>query len=285
MAGHIYTANLLSLPRELRDLIYSYVTEAYWHPSPPPLTPSDDHKGLSYYPSEHSKWQPLSLLSVNHQLRSEILDYISSNRKRAPLTFGLNISIKGYIATPSWTHLNFTLNPHSTLDFLNVNLHIHSTESFTRDETWPQPPGQVFHSLLSLLSRVIFLGPSCLDPSPPSKTLGPHFIKTLSIRIFFHDDYTPDTWPGTTHEIFRNLKTLSTLNTAYRYLGAVRATVAYRRNGEEVQRTAEWEVRPGGQSRYPGGSRFREADWAVMGFRFGESWFEWYKQRQSANDA
>lgn len=72
------------------------------------------------------------------------------------------------------------------------------------------------------------------------------------------------------------------LNTAYRYLGAVRASAANSRGGEEIHRTAEWELRPGGQSRYPGGSRFREAGWAVMSFRFVESWMGCYEECQSA---
>lgn len=262
---------LLYLPRELRDAIYTYSTIQTWNPQsalriiPPP---ADD--GQLYFWPEHNKWQPISLLQVNHQIRSEVLDFISQQHRSHTLRADLDIRAKGFVYNPTWSFLNFALRPRDSLD-LHVNLSIFSTEAFRRNDGWPRQPGQIFRALLNFLMRFIFRGPSFLDGEPDFETPGPHFIRTLEVCVTFQDWYTLDTWPETVHEIFRMLKALSMLDTAYQYLGRIRVSSMYTRRDQDVSRQAEWDVRSA-DAKTP--AIFKEDDWARIGFYFGNAWLE-----------
>ncbi|KAF2165104.1 hypothetical protein M409DRAFT_24490 [Zasmidium cellare ATCC 36951] len=264
---------LLSLPRELRDQIYPYLTTATWNPqSSLRIIPPPSSDGQLYFWPEHAKWQPIALLSVNRQLRSEVRDFIASQHKTGNVRLELDICVKGYVYTPTWTFLNFAFRPRDSLD-LHVNLTLFSTEAFRRNDGWPRQPGQIFRALLNFLNRFIYRGPSFLDSDPPFETPGPHFIKTLSVDVTFQDYYTMDTWPETVHEVFRMLKALTMLNTAGRYIGRVEVRVIYSHGLRAVHRQAGWDVRPAGADATTP-ALFKEDDWARIGFFFGDAWLE-----------
>ncbi|KAK4505262.1 hypothetical protein PRZ48_003225 [Zasmidium cellare] len=269
---------LLSLPREIRDEIYTYLTTQTWDPnSTLRVIPSPSQDGHLYFWPEHAKWQPITLLYVNHQLRSEVQDFIRQQHKTKNIRLSLDLRVKGYVYTPTWTRLNFSLRPQDSLD-LHINLTILSTEAFRRNDGWPRQPGQIFRALLNFLNRFVFHGPSFLDAEPPFETPGPHFIRTLELDMSFQDYYTVDTWPETVREVCRMLKALTMLDTAHRYLGRVKVNAVYQEDLKEVTRQASWDVRPADATT---SAVFKEEDWARIGFHFGNAWLQ--RERETNN--
>lgn len=268
----------LSLPRELRDLIYIHTLEQRSDPPtrtfrtiPPPGT-----DGQFYLWTEESTWKPLNLLVINHQIRSESQELITSLKSSEKLNFELDILAKGYIYTPKWTLLNHGLQPCSPLN-LTVNLRILSTESFRHANPTNANEGHVFHTLLNFLSRFIFLGPSFLHHKPAFTTVGPHYISNLRLLITFQDYYTRATHAETVHECFRMCKALTRLDTIKEYIGKLEVEAEWCVRGEEYRRERTWDLKKAECDMEGGEEKLKEENWATMGFWFGEAWARKYQ--------
>ncbi|KAF7187206.1 hypothetical protein HII31_11461 [Pseudocercospora fuligena] len=266
---------LLSLPRELRDLIYLNVIEQrFERPTktcrtiPPPGT-----DGQLYLWTEECTWQRLGLTSTCKQIRAETQQMTKHLAQSHRIRFELDILAKGYIYTPKWTLLNYGLQPGSPLD-LHVNLRILSTEAFRRNDGWPRQPGHAFRTLLNFLSRFIFNGPSFLHHDPNFSTPGPHYIRKLSLRITFQDDYTRATHAETVHEIFRMMKALSMLDTVRQYIGTLVVTADWTVRGEDFNRQRTWDLSAACDD---ADSTLKEDEWASAGFLFGKAWARKYR--------
>lgn len=322
MASTTKPSPLLTLPRELRDLI---MLEALTIRSPPPTRtrreiPPSGSDGQFYLWSERSNWKPLNLLAVNQQLRAEAQELTIQLQKARKIRFVMDILASGYIYTPKWTLQNLALQPQSTLD-LHCNLQIRSTEAFRSNHygggntaTTTEEPGHAFKTLLNFLSRFLFLGPTFLyhddnhgnenhenNTTTPFSTKGPFFIHTLSIAVTFQDHYTPATHPDTVREIFRMMKALSKLDTAGKWIGSIRVEATWRepQGGQDCRWEREWDVKKKEEERKGGEEeeedreaaddlddevlRFREEDWAWMGLHFGEAWRKRYFPRRSVS--
>ncbi|CAK3976811.1 Hypothetical predicted protein [Lecanosticta acicola] len=262
--------SLLSLPPELRDQILLHTLHQTWNAeSTLRIIPNPDIKdGQIYFWPEDAKWNPAPLLAICKQLRHEIQGLMLSQHKASTVRFEIDLRVKGWVYTPTWTYMSFALRPRDRIDELKVCMTIYSTEAFRRNDSWPRQPGQVFGNLLRLLNRFLFRGPSFLDRDPPAETPGPHFIKRLSVHVGFEDWYTPATWAETVYEIFSLMKALSLLDTAHQYIGSIHVTTMYSYRGEEISRDREWRVVPVDQA------IFKEADWARSGFHFGQHWLQ-----------
>lgn len=264
MGSSSRAATLLSLPRELRDQIYSYLVESHW--APDRVLQSSSFKtihGQLHFPSEYAKWQPFRIQYVNKQFYSEVQDFIATHRRTHGVPLALTIDIRGFMYTPTWTHLTYTLQPSDKQIDLHVTLVINTTEAFRRNDGWPRQPGQGFRSLLNILNRFMVQGPSFLDFPSAYRTPGPHFVQCLHVHVEFRDHYTMNTWAETVQEIFRCCKALSRLDIAHEYLGKVKCSSKYERRGEIVERAAEWEVQQGQWTA-------TETEWAAEGFWLGE---------------
>ncbi|KJX97276.1 hypothetical protein TI39_contig517g00002 [Zymoseptoria brevis] len=265
---------LLSLPLELREQVYAHaLTLSFFPPTralrviPPTST---DHQLYNW--TDPPRWQPLPLLLVSHQIRHETLNLITRLESTNSLHATLDIFTSGSVYTPKWTLVNLGIQPASRVN-LHVNLTIVSGEAFHRDGGGG--PGAAFKSLLHLLNRFIFDGPTFLDYQPPRTIPGPFYIDTLSVHVAFQDDYTPNTWTRTWRRIFGALRALAGLHTAGRYLRKVQASTAYEHDGEVVEKQVEWVTAPGNEEAGEGRTgRLSEADWAAGGFPFGEEWLK-----------
>ncbi len=67
-------------------------------------------------------------------------------------------------------------------------------------------------------------------------------INTLSVHITYQDDYPPDTWPETTHTIFKGLKDLATVGVAHGVIKTVHAHATYLYKGKTKVFDAAWDV-------------------------------------------
>ncbi|KXT04517.1 hypothetical protein AC578_8621 [Pseudocercospora eumusae] len=269
------SCRLLTLPRELRDLIYLHVIEQrFERPTktcrtiPPPGT-----DGQLYLWTEECTWQQLGLTATCKQIRAETQQMTKHLAQSRRIRFELDILAKGYIYTPKWTLLNYGLQPGSPLD-LNVNLRILSTEAFRRNDGWPRQPGHAFRTLLNFLSRFIFNGPSFLHHDPTFSTPGPHYIHKLSLRITFQDDYTRATHAETVHEIFRMMKALSMLDTVRQYIGTLVVIADWTVRGEDFHRQRTWDLSAACDD---ADSMLMEDEWASAGFLFGKAWARKYR--------
>lgn len=262
-------ANFLSLPRELRDLIYLLSTRSHWDVSSPsrvaPKWPGPND--TSFWPENNGKWQWIRLLSVNKQVRQEVLDLINDRHKdvTGPLRAAVDLRLRGYAFTPRWSYLDYRLQRQDHLN-LDVNLTITTTDAFEHDANSVRDPDNIFRSMLNLLCRFIYNGPGCLEFTPSFETPGPHFIDILSVHVCFEDDYTPATWADTTHEIFRMLKALALLDTAHHHIGKIRASTAYTYRGHNTIRKSEWDVCS------PDSATVTEVELTRMRIYFGSSW-------------
>ncbi|SMR63053.1 unnamed protein product [Zymoseptoria tritici ST99CH_3D1] len=261
-------SRLLSLPRELREEVYKHAMTLSFSPPTRALRviPPIETDQL-YNWTDPPRWQPLNLLLVSHQVRHETLKLISRLESTNSFHATLDIFTSGSVYTPKWTLVNLGIRPKSRVN-LHVNLTIVSGEAFRGDGG----PGAAFKTLLNLLNRFIFDGPTFLDYKPVHTIPGPFFINTLSVHVAFKDDYTPNTWTRTWRRIFSELRALAGLHTAGRYLRKVQASTAYEHEGE-VEMQAEWVTAPGDTEAGEGRTgRLSEADWAAFGFPFGEEW-------------
>ncbi|SMR59216.1 unnamed protein product [Zymoseptoria tritici ST99CH_1E4] len=275
-------SRLLSLPRELREEVYKHAMTLSFSPPTRALRviPPIETDQL-YNWTDPPRWQPLNLLLVSHQVRHETLKLISRLESTNSFHATLDIFTSGSVYTPKWTLVNLGIRPKSKLD-LHVNLTIVSGEAFVRNHQ-DSSPGVAFKTLLNLLNRFIFDGPSFLDYKPSHTIPGPFFIDTLSVHVAFKDDYTPDTWSSTWASVFARLQDLARLPAAREYIGRIDASTKYVYEGKETELEAHFDVGPGktvanGGRKGRAGGKDSAAVWAAWGFPFGEDWLAMNRQ-------
>jgi hypothetical protein len=213
----------LTLPRELRDMIYTYFLEAHRTapPSPPFAGPrihrtekneTQAIKNIAY-PISLPQSQISTLLSTHPQIRSEVLDLADKRNKITPcLPAELDIMSTGYVLYPLWTRLPTLIAPNTALN-VTVNLRIFSPEAFRAQEGPPRWPCYAAGRLLTLLNQFFTCGPAFTSTrkrgSRGEVSETTTVIDTLTIRLINYDIYTPRMFPPAVHEMVRMCKALA----------------------------------------------------------------------------
>jgi len=147
---------------------------------------------------------------------------------------------KGYLYFPTWLFLPPDMPGEVPFD-LTVHLRIFSTEAYHSNDGWPKQPGAGFRSLMKMLNQFIHCGPS----------FGHHLelmrgwlfrIDTLKVNISFHDDYTANTWPVASHQIFKLLKGLALDGVTGDMIRRIHAHTEYEQKGELIVYDRMWDV-------------------------------------------
>ena len=232
---------LLGLPREVRDLIYSYFTSHTTRP--PPRTTRYLSTGCYYparvdYQTDYLIPRYPALAFVDLQLWREIKHSFNSPNITLRDEAELDLIVRGHVFHPTWLRIPGTVQRDQAID-LAVNLRIFGTESFFGSRgSRPRKLGPGFGLLFGLLNSFLLDGPS-LGHLLPQDNLHddklPFCISTLCINVTFHDYYTPDTWPTTWRVISRVLCEVAGAGVLYPYVKRVKATVAYTRSNEWVR--------------------------------------------------
>jgi hypothetical protein len=218
----------LTLPRELRDMIYTYFLEAHRTapPSPPfagprihrtenkkdSTQPQPPIKNIAY-PISIPQSQISTLLSTHPQIRSEVLSLADKrNRITTCLPAELDIMSTGYVLYPLWTRLPILTAPTTALN-VTVNLRIFSPESFRAQDGPPRWPCYAAGRLLTLLNQFFTCGPAFTSTrkrgSRGEVVETNTTIDTLTIRLVNYDIYTPRMFPPAVHEMVRMCKALA----------------------------------------------------------------------------
>ena len=248
---------LLRLPPELRNGIYSYVLCEHQKSPPNPSFAGERvwHNDIAY-PKYYSSWRYPSLVWVNRQLRNEYMDLVEELSNQGRLKAELDIMSKGYVFYPTWVYL--PPDWEMPID-LTVNLRIFSTEAYRSNDGWPRQPGSGFRCLLRLLYQLVHYGPSFGKHLELLRGRFLFAIKKLSVRISFHDDYTPDTWPETAHNIFKMSKALAIDGLANDIVSRVHVHTEYAQRGAMKVFEGYWEV----SSHW---DKVKAREWRRMGF-------------------
>jgi hypothetical protein len=216
----------LNLPRELRDMIYTYFLEAHRTapPSPPFAGPRIHRteknetevqtaiKNIAY-PISIPQSQISTLLSTHPQIRSEVLDLADKrNANQICQIADLDIMATGYVLYPLWTRLPI-LTAHSASLHVTVNLRIFSPEAFRAQDGPPRWPCYAAGRLLTLLNQFFTCGPAFTSTrkrgSSGDLVDTNTIIDTLTIRLVNFDIYTPRMFPPAVHEMVRMCKALA----------------------------------------------------------------------------
>jgi hypothetical protein len=216
----------LNLPRELRDMIYTYFLEAHRTapPSPPFAGPrihrteKNDTQAKTAikniaYPISIPQSNISTLLATNHLIRSEVLDLADKrNANQICQIADLDIMATGYVLYPLWTRLPI-LTAHSPSLHVTVNLRIFSPEAFRAQDGPPRWPCYAAGRLLTLLNQFFTCGPAFTSTrkrgSSGDLVDTNTIIDTLTIRLINFDIYTPRMFPPAVHEMVRMCKALA----------------------------------------------------------------------------
>jgi hypothetical protein len=216
----------LNLPRELRDMIYTYFLEAHRTapPSPPFAGPrihrteKNDTQAKTAikniaYPISIPQSNISTLLATNHLIRSEVLDLADKrNANQICQIADLDIMATGYVLYPLWTRLPI-LTAHSASLHVTVNLRIFSPEAFRAQDGPPRWPCYAAGRLLTLLNQFFTCGPAFTSTrkrgSSGDLVDTNTIIDTLTIRLINFDIYTPRMFPPAVHEMVRMCKALA----------------------------------------------------------------------------
>lgn len=222
---------LFVLPRELRDLIYSYLLDAHRRSPPSPpfsgiriLRKSGDGtnlKDVSYSVRlPHSKLD--GIISSCHAIRHELFDLAAKrNASGRPLSAELDVMAKGYVFYPTWTRLPLLLSRDTPIG-LDVRLRIFSPEAFRENDGWPRQPGVGFRSLLTLLNQFLFCGPAFTTLAANAESETRHMrISQLTLRISNRDIYTGRVFPPAVYQIVRMCKAFALRGDAKKYIKSI----------------------------------------------------------------
>lgn len=179
--------NLLIVPREIRDQIYSAVLDTA--ALAPPICPSetdnciqeDQGWGCGYYQKNFPAVSCLSLLLCNRLVSAEVIELITrkNNNEKTALRYKLDLMIWDCDLQPTWLSLPVPLKYVKAVD-VDVR--------FFRfgGPQWADHPTVLSQYLLQLLHRFLTNGPAFIWPrsgSPlPSSHLPPH-LENLSISF------------------------------------------------------------------------------------------------------
>jgi len=216
-----HASSFMSLPRELRDMVYVQFLEAH---SPAPPSPSFAgrrifrldrvHEDAALIPQKDIAY-PISipqssvhaLLQVSRAIRSEVLELADKrNQHSQPLPAELDIMATGYVLYPLWIRLPVLTSNKSALS-VTVNVRIFSPEAFRTRHGPPQLPGMAFYSFLTLLNQFVTCGPAFTSLGGCIELFSP--IDTLTVRLINHDVYTPRMFPPAVYEMVRLCKALA----------------------------------------------------------------------------
>ena len=198
--------SLLTLPREVRDKIYSLVLSI---PAAPPVSPTE--AGVRYeervngnrkvlYPVLSTyNGNTLNLLHCNRQIRQELCDYLKNPRITREITYELDLMLQGCTLWPTWTNLPY---PATAMEHLEVNLRLFNVE-YGGGLFWGSGgPGLTFVVLFRALNRLLHHGPRFLyqNKDVPGLKIGTMTINILhgfrtvkrSMDFRFRDRYDND---------------------------------------------------------------------------------------------
>jgi hypothetical protein len=216
-----HASPFMTLPRELRDMVYVYFLEARGSAPPSPsfagprifrldrvhedaaLIPQKDIA----YPINIPQSSVHALLQVNRTVRSEVLELAEKRDKGSrPLPAELDVMATGYVLYPLWIRLPVLTSNNSALN-VTVNVRIFSPEAFRTRHGPPQLPGMAYYSFLTLLNQFVTCGPAFTSLGGCIQMFSP--IDTLTLRLINHDDYTPRMFPPAVYEMVRLCKALA----------------------------------------------------------------------------
>ncbi|KAL8848851.1 MAG: hypothetical protein Q9221_006147 [Calogaya cf. arnoldii] len=179
---------LLTIPREVRDEIYSLLLDSS---DDPPLSPNE--AGLRYeevthdrplrnrrvyYPPPTTCKGPTSALSqCNRQLRHEIVDFITKTHLTKGGTCELDVMVKGCMLWPTWTKL---LHSVVRMEHLEVNLRLFNFRDGGGVFWGDGGPGSIFVVLFRLLNRLLHHGPRFLYSDGDNQSLE---LQTLTLNV------------------------------------------------------------------------------------------------------
>jgi hypothetical protein len=210
-------SSLLQLPRELRDMIYSYFLEADRcsplspHASGPRVFRVDDRYGTDTptpikdiaYPTSIPQTNVEALLKTSRQLRSEVLELAEKrNQHDGCLPAELHLLATGYVFYPYWTRLPMLAGHKPSLD-VTVRLRVFSCESFHAPSVAPGMPCFAARQLLTLLNQFATCGPAFTRTRGSRADETAPVIDTLTVRLLNHDTYTARMFPPAVLEVVR----------------------------------------------------------------------------------
>ncbi|CAL8582082.1 hypothetical protein XPA_007759 [Xanthoria parietina] len=180
--------SLLTLPREIRDEIYTLLLNSS---NVPPTSPEEtglryreaveddvfSHRNVFYPPPTTWKGHTSALLQCNRQLRQEIVDATASARLQQGGTCKLDVMLKGCMLWPTWTKL---LHPTGKMEHLEVNLRLFDVNGGGGLFWGCGGPGLTFVVLFRLLNRLLHHGPRFLYDERDNQSLE---IQTLTLNV------------------------------------------------------------------------------------------------------
>ncbi|KAL8997493.1 MAG: hypothetical protein Q9169_003273 [Polycauliona sp. 2 TL-2023] len=180
--------SLLTLPREIRDEIYTVLLDT---PKSPPASPAET--GLRYqeavdeivfrhrcifYPPLAAYKRPTSALSqCNRQTRHEIADFTTSTYFSRGETCELDVKLKSCMLWPTWTKL---IHSPTKMEHLKVDLRLFDITRSNGLFWGSGGPGLTFVVLFRLLNRLLHHGPRFLYDNGDNQNVEIH---TLTLNI------------------------------------------------------------------------------------------------------
>lgn len=227
-------ATLLGLPFELRTQILTHLLVTHYDP---PVNVFTD------VPRRHSDYNivlprtcpaspAVSLLLVNRQINAEVKQCLEDLKARKEDLVELDVMVRGYWLYPTFTRL--PLLQRDVASPLNITLRAFSAEMFLSPCTV---------GFLTDLLRVFFLFGSRLGSgiAAADETPALYEISKLTVKLEFHDLYTPSTWSHAAAALSEELQRLVLSGWMWPHADSVRFVAKFRH--VNIDRT--WVVREG----------------------------------------
>ncbi|TKA64615.1 hypothetical protein B0A55_10053 [Friedmanniomyces simplex] len=149
--------SFLSLPREIRDQIISYLLVKVEEPPTNPSRAGRRHSTRENVVSStnHPAFRFTKLAHVSRQLRDEVADHGESMSKKGQAVAKLDIMFNGYLYHPTWTYVPALLQPGRPFE-LKIHTRLLTTESFRSSDRRPVT-GIV--NLFKILNAILRKGP------------------------------------------------------------------------------------------------------------------------------
>ncbi|KAL8756567.1 MAG: hypothetical protein Q9199_002848 [Rusavskia elegans] len=180
--------SLLTLPREVRDEIYTLLLDSS---NVPPSSPGErglrykeavedgvfNNRIIFYPPPTIWKGPTSALLQCNRQLRHEIVDFTVKTYQNKGGKCELDVMLKGCMLWPTWTKLVHSV---AKMEHLEVKLRLFDVKR-GRGLFWGDGgPGLTFVVFFRLLNRLVHHGPRFLYNEQENQSLK---IQTLTLNV------------------------------------------------------------------------------------------------------